>query len=209
MRSNLDLLKDSVDMLSGKWADVIPTFFFYGILTQVFSEFLKLFLLFGPLQRGIFDLAYFALVAPMSVGIIIYSLAVVNKKDFSFNQLFNPYDDYLKTIGLIFVLSIIIIGGFVLFIIPGIILSLIFSMSLYIFAEDPQITIGEALRKSSELTRGYRTKLFLLGLIYTGLVILSVFTLFIGLIWLIPLFGITSANFYNDLKSSHRVKKIS
>ena len=77
------------------------------------------------------------------------------------------------------------------------------------YLEDPQITIGEALRKSSELTKGYRTKLFLLGLIYTGLLILSVFTLFIGLIWLIPLFGITSANFYNDLKSSHRVKKIS
>ena len=209
MRSNLDLLRDSVDMLSGKWADVIPTFFFYGILTQVFSEFLKLYLGYGPFQGVIFDIAYFALTAPMSVGIIIYSLAVINKKDFSFNLLFKPYDYYLKTIGLIFVLSIIIIGGFALFIIPGIILSLIFSMSLYIFAEDPRITIGEALRKSSELTKGYRTKLFLLGLIYAGLVILSVFTLFIGLIWLIPLFGITSANFYNDLKSTQRLKKIS
>lgn len=209
MRSNIDLIKDSIECLSGKWSDVIPTFFFYGILIQVFGEFFKLFLGFGPFQRSIFDLAYFALTGPMSIGIIIYSLAVVNNQNFSFNQLFKPYDNYLNTIGLIFVLAVIIIGGFILFIVPGIIISLIYSMAPYVLAEEPEISIGDALKKSSELTKGYRTKLFLLGLIYAGLTIISVFTLFIGLIWLIPLFGITSANFYNDLKSSKRLKKIS
>ncbi|MEE3035358.1 MAG: DUF975 family protein [Bacteroidota bacterium] len=209
MRSNIDLIKDSVEILSGKWSDVIPTFFFYAIIAQVSGDFLKLYLGFGLFQAGLFDVMYFALTAPMSVGIIIYSLAIVNGKEFSFNQIFKPYDDYLKTLGLVFVLVLMIIGGFILFIIPGIIISLIYSMSLYVLAEEPEISIINALKKSSELTQGFRTKLFLLGLIYSGLAILSIFTLFIGLIWLMPLFGITSANFYNELKRNQSVKKIS
>ncbi len=209
MRSNIDLIKDSVEILSGKWSDVIPTFFFYAIIAQVSGDFLKLYLGFGLFQGGLFDVMYFALTAPMSVGIIIYSLAIVNGKEFSFNQIFKPYDDYLKTLGLVFVLVLMIIGGFILFIIPGIIISLIYSMSLYVLAEEPEISIINALKKSSELTQGFRTKLFLLGLIYSGLAILSIFTLFIGLIWLMPLFGITSANFYNELKRNQSVKKIS
>jgi len=209
VRSNIDLIKDSVEILSGKWSDVIPTFFFYAIIAQVSGDFLKLYLGFGLFQGGLFDVMYFALTAPMSVGIIIYSLAIVNGKEFSFNQIFKPYDDYLKTLGLVFVLVLMIIGGFILFIIPGIIISLIYSMSLYVLAEEPEISIINALKKSSELTQGFRTKLFLLGLIYSGLAILSIFTLFIGLIWLMPLFGITSANFYNELKRNQSVKKIS
>ena len=209
MRSNIDLIKDSVEILSGKWSDVIPTFFFYAIIAQVSGDFLKLYLGFGLFQGGLFDVMYFALTAPMSVGIIIYSLAIVNGKEFSFNQIFKPYDDYLKTLGLVFVLVLMIIGGFILFIIPGIIISLIYSMSLYVLAEEPEISIINALKKSSELTQGFRTKLFLLGLIYSGLAILSIFTLFIGLIWLMPLFGITSANLYNELKRNQSVKKIS
>ena len=84
MRSNIDLIKDSVEILSGKWSDVIPTFFFYAIIAQVSGDFLKLYLGFGLFQGGLFDVMYFALTAPMSVGIIIYSLAIVNGKEFSF-----------------------------------------------------------------------------------------------------------------------------
>jgi uncharacterized membrane protein len=211
MKSNIDLIKDSVDVLSGKWSDTIPTFFFYGILTQVLNEFLKMFLGFGSfiVQAGLFDVMYFALTAPMAVGIVIYSLAIVNGKEFYFGQIFEPYNNYLKTVGLILVLVLIIVGGLILFVIPGIILALIYSVSIYVLAEHPEISISDALKKSSELTKGYRTKLLLLGLIYTGLVILSAFTLFIGLLWLMPLFGITSANFYNELKRNQSVKKIS
>lgn len=47
---------------------------------------------------------------------------------------------------------------------------------------------------------GYKMKYFGLILIFIGLVLLSAFTLFLGLIILIPVMQITMAKFYLELK---------
>ncbi len=71
-----------------------------------------------------------------------------------------------------------------LFIIPGIIKSISYSMSLFIAIEYPEISGREALKLSMKITDGYKWDIFLLGLSFIGWAILCIFTLGIGFLWL-------------------------
>jgi uncharacterized membrane protein len=75
-------------------------------------------------------------------------------------------------------------------------------MTFYIMADNPTIEPMEALRKSKAMMDGYKMKLFTLQLRFILLTLLSIFTLGIGLLWLIPYMHITAARFYDDIKSS-------
>ena len=54
--------------------------------------------------------------------------------------------------------------GFILLIIPGIILSLMYSQVFYILADDPDIGAIEAFNKSEKMMRGHKWQLFMLNL---------------------------------------------
>lgn len=87
-----------------------------------------------------------------------------------------------------------------LFIIPGIIKALAYSMYPYIIAENPEIDAMEALRKSEEMMRGNKTRLFSLYLSFIGWFILTIFTFGIGMFFLLPYVQVSVANFYADLR---------
>ena len=57
----------------------------------------------------------------------------------------------------------------------------------------------EIIKKSAELTKGHKMELFLLGLEYFVKFILSVFTLGIWLIWLVPEYQLIYTKFASDL----------
>ena len=160
----------------GKYSKVILPYLIVSIIVSIpqNQEFVSIIISKLRIPGIVLFLIWGFLINPaLNVGLATFSLAIVRGKEINIKHLFKGFQFLSKSVAVGLLYLLIIIIGIVLFIIPGIILSLIFSMSLYIFAEEPQITIGEALQKSSELTKGYRTKLFLLGLIYAGLVILS------------------------------------
>jgi uncharacterized membrane protein len=87
-----------------------------------------------------------------------------------------------------------------LFIIPGIIKALAYSMYPYIIADNPEIDAMEALRRSEEMMRGNKTRLLSLFISFIGWFILSMFTFGIGLFFLMPYIQTSVANFYVDLR---------
>jgi uncharacterized membrane protein len=66
-------------------------------------------------------------------------------------------------------------------------------------ADEPEMKPMEALRKSEHMMDGNKTKLFLLYLLFMLLSIACIFTLGIGLLFLIPVMQTTLAEFYNEL----------
>lgn len=88
-----------------------------------------------------------------------------------------------------------------LFIIPGIIKSLAYSQVLYIVAENPQVSVRQAMKISMAITKGYKADIFLLELSFIGWALLTVLTLGIGYLWLIPYMSATFANTYRFLKA--------
>ena len=100
---------------------------------------------------------------------------------------------------------LIVIAGLILLIIPGIYFSLKYSMCFFALVENPDLSIGEALQKSSDLMREDKYKLFLLYLLCFLIIIAGIITL-IGWLWAFPLIYVSSAKFYEYLKNKQQTK---
>jgi uncharacterized membrane protein len=99
-------------------------------------------------------------------------------------------------------MTIFIILWTLLLIIPGIIMSLAYSMTFYILADNPDINPIDAIRKSREMMYGYKWKIFCLNLRFIGWGFLCIFTMGIGLLWLLPYMSVSFAKFYEEAKAN-------
>ena len=79
-------------------------------------------------------------------------------------------------------------------------------MCFFALVENPELSIGEALQRSSDLMKEDKWKLFLLYLLYFLIVILGFITL-IGWLWALPLIYVSSAIFYEYLKNKQQITK--
>ena len=86
-------------------------------------------------------------------------------------------------------------------IIPFIIASLPYSMTFLIMAEDYSIDAWEAIQKSRKMMKGFKRKFLTLQIVLVIIaVLISIFTVFIGLLWFIPLSYVITAVFYHQIK---------
>ena len=93
-----------------------------------------------------------------------------------------------------------------LFVIPGIVKGLSYSMAHYVLADHPEMTARQALNESKRITQGHKGELFVLNLSFLGWQILASFTFGILYIWLIPYMQATVANFYRSLTAKTTVE---
>jgi len=94
-----------------------------------------------------------------------------------------------------------IIIGCILFacMIPVFIWYLSVSLTPFIAHELNNLSVSECAHKSSKLMRGHKWQLFCLGLSFIGWFLLSVLTLGIGLLWLLPYMQVSMVAFYDDI----------
>ena len=141
------------------------------------------------------------LISPIFVGMCVYFVNLIKGNKFQVEQLFSKFNNYLRTILSVIIAGIIIVIGFCLLIVPGIIAALALSLVMFLLADERfnDLSAMEIIKKSAELTKGHKMELFLLGLEYFFKALLSVFTLGIWLIWLIPEYQLTLTKFATDL----------
>jgi len=98
------------------------------------------------------------------------------------------------------ILTNLLIGvGLVCFIVPGILIYLTYSMAIFILADNPNMSVFDAMKESRLMMRGQKGKLFMLNLSFLGWVFLCAFTLGIGFLWLGPYIKAADTAFYNDI----------
>jgi uncharacterized membrane protein len=115
----------------------------------------------------------------------------------SLRDLWNPklFWKYLGAYVLVFVITII---GFILLIVPGLILSVVLSFTLMLVV-DRSLGPIEAMKESARLTRGHRWNLLWLFLAFVGINILGVLALLIGLLITIPVTTLALVHVYRKL----------
>ena len=96
-------------------------------------------------------------------------------------------------------IGIIILSGLIIIFVPITIVSLLLSQVYFILADQKTISGFRAIEMSWNVMKGKKMKLFLLQLSFIGWAILSVFTFFIGLLFLYPYVLTTYAKFYQNL----------
>lgn len=133
-------------------------------------------------------------------GIVSFFLKMSRGEHVTYQELFAKKDLMVPYIIISLVTGILVALGSILFIIPGIILTLSYSFAYFIFLDNPTMKPLDTLKESRIMLQGHKMDLFILILSFVGWIILGVFTVGILYIWLIPYMMLAECNFYNQLK---------
>ena len=194
---NNQIMKEAQESLKGKWGISIAACLIAGVITIMIT------ILGGYLINEDWggNLLSLFVTPPIGVGLALFFLNIHSGNKLEIKTIFNPFKDvWLNSVLAYFMMIVIILIGFLLFFIPGVIATLMFSQVLYIIAEDNKIDPYNALVKSKKMMEGNKWKLFKIMLIILLLAIVCILTLGIGFIWLAPYQNAVYAKFYNVIK---------
>ena len=194
---NTQIMKEAQESLKGKWGISIAACLIAGVITIMIT------ILGGYLINEDWggNLLSLFVTPPIGVGLALFFLNIHSGNKLEIKTIFNPFKDvWLNSVLAYFMMIVIILIGFLLFFIPGVIATLMFSQVLYIIAEDNKIDPYNALVKSKKMMEGNKWKLFKIMLIIILLAIVCILTLGIGFIWLAPYQNAVYAKFYNVVK---------
>ena len=194
---NKQIMKEAQESLKGKWGISIAACLIAGVITIMIT------ILGGYLINEDWggNLLSLFVTPPIGVGLALFFLNIHSGNKLEIKTIFNPFKDvWLNSVLAYFMMIVIILIGFLLFFIPGVIATLMFSQVLYIIAEDNKIDPYNALVKSKKMMEGNKWKLFKIMLIILLLAIVCILTLGIGFIWLAPYQNAVYAKFYNVIK---------
>lgn len=85
---------------------------------------------------------------------------------------------------------------------------LLYSLTLYVAYDNPNMTSLEVVNESAKMMKGNRWKIFLLELSFIGWAILGIFTLGIGYLWLVPYMQVALVCFYEHLLGKTEDNKV-
>ena len=116
----------------------------------------------------------------------------------SLNDLWYP-TPFWNFLGAMILYFIIVALGFVAFIVPGIILLIMFGFYQYLIVEQNAKPL-EALRESKRITTGYKWELFMLGILVVLLILLGLLCLFVGIFVAMPVTTLAIVHAYRTLR---------
>ena len=201
MGTNQDYKNRALASLEGKWGTAAIASLIYFVIMEGVSYTVSApmgdNLVMSYSTQGIWQL----LCLPLGWGFSIYFLNLIRSLDISYSRLFDGYKDFVRIFLAEFLVSIVVAIGCILLIVPGIILAMMFAQTEFILKDDKEISAIDAMKKSAKMMEGHKSELFWLTLSFIGWLILCLFTLGIGFLFLCPYFGTAMAHFYEDLKA--------
>jgi len=215
LKTNAELKELSKQQLTGRWGKSALLSLVYLVIGILPGQLLLSKLNFSSLSTSLIDIL---LIAPVTIGVSICYLKLIRESDFNVVDIFNGFKYFITVVvvyGIVdsmnilstLVSNIITVNVvteqflIVVFAVLSLFLYLMFSMVYYIIIDDPQIGVLGALTGSKNLIQGQKGRLFLLQLSFLGWILLTILTLGIGILWVLPYLEVTTANFYLDLKN--------
>ena len=194
MKTNRELVDKTKPLLKDSFSEVFACILLASALPQIALQF-------AP-QNILLNIMVICVSAYIQLGLAVYCIGLYKGDEVNYVTIFSRFNG-LKPIVFILILSVVVMLGFILLIIPGIILSLMYSQVFYILADDPDIGAIEAFNKSEKMMRGHKWQLFMLNLEAALYIFAGIFTLFIWWAWLIPRYSVAIAGFYEELKKEN------
>ena len=191
MTNNAQIMSDARESLTGKWPLAIGTFLIFLLISMGATLI--------PFAGQVIG---FLIAGPLAVGGAFFALNIVREQAAKTDDLFFGFNNNLGNSILAYLLVFVFVFiGFVLLIIPGIIVALAFSQTWFILAENPSMDSYDAIIKSKNMMNGYKWQYFKIGLRLFGLGLLCLLTLGIGFLWLLPYQYVVYAKFYEQVKA--------
>ena len=137
---------------------------------------------------------------PIAIGQCKLFINLSNNENPKFSDVWFGFGNILKALGVTLLIGIAVSIGTIFFIIPGIIISFMYSQVYYIMAEHPEMSVIESLKESSKIMKGHKMELFILELSFIGWIILTTITFGIAGLYVLPYYSATLSNFYLTIK---------
>lgn len=154
---------------------------------------------------GIVEFISSILMIPLSAGLILYMLNFVRGKKYDIHDLFTFFDKRFFTLLLIdIVVGLFVTLWSILFIIPGIIAALSYSMCVYVYVDETKTDVMEVLKESKRLMNGHKWEYFVFGLSFIGWFFLVAITFGIAAIYVVPYMNVAQTMYYEEIKSINK-----
>ena len=151
------------------WKPLIVYYFIAMVIELILLRFIEV----NKYQSMIVTTVINILLLPVLLGVNKYHLGIVRGESVDLGLLKNYFGEALKLVGLYLLIELLTFGGFILLIIPGVIVALSLMFVYYVYL-DYKLGIIGSIKKSFELTKGHRWDLFVLMLSFIGWIVLSI-----------------------------------
>lgn len=159
MKRAKELRRQAWNSIRGKWGTLVITYLVYLVIFGCVGA-LSVIPSLGAVLGSIVTLI---ITGPFSLGLSIISLNIVRGDNVTVNNLFVGFKRFLDAFLANLINGILIALWSLLFIIPGIIKGYSYSMTYYILADNPSMTANDARKKSMDIMRGNKWRLFCLN----------------------------------------------
>jgi uncharacterized membrane protein len=132
---------------------------------------------------------------PLSYGQTFCYLRVARDHQVQFEELFSGFKNYLNCIGAGLLSGLIVVGGFILLIVPGIIFACKLAFVPYLVV-DRKLGPVEAIQTSWKMTRGHAMEVFLIALLGVPITIAGLICLGVGVIVAAMWISMATASLY-------------
>ena len=136
------------------------------------------------------------------IGMLKIYFELYEGKKAEISTLFTSYEPYLDYLLCSILLMLIILGGFLLLIVPGIIWALKYQFAIYLVI-DRKMKPVEAIKLSGKITHGHKVNLFLFYWVLVGVSLLGFFCCCIGLIPAMIIIAFAHIHVYRVLLSDY------
>ena len=152
----------------------------------------------GGLSSILLQLVIMAVMYPFMAGIMMLGIERSVDLPLSYKSVFGYFAYTLPLLGVAVLMSILIVIGYLLLIIPGIYLSLAYMFAVPLVVEK-NLGIWDAMETSRKAVTSHWFKLFFLFLIMSVILIISALPFGIGLIWTYPMMVAMMGVMYRDI----------
>ena len=189
----------ALQSLEGKWGKAAIASLIAFIILELFGSSPSFFM--DPIPSMVLQGVLSVLLLPLAWGYITFFLRIIRDENLDYGHLFDGFNQYFRIFLAELLKGIYILLWALLLIIPGLIKEYSYAMTEFILKDNPEMSGEEAICESMRLMQGHKMQLFLLDLSMIGWLILSILTLGIGLLFLLPYNYTAHAHFYEDLKA--------
>ena len=219
MKTNQELKNSALAALKGNWAPAVLGAIFFtfatclitspGYCSNMAAFGMPFFDSINPKLLKIFSnssfLLNFFLLYPLSLGYSVAHKELLQNGDAAItrNTVRLAFSDYVRNAVSILLVYLYTILWTLLFIVPGIIKGLAYSLTPFIVKDNPQLSPNQAINLSMKMMKGHKFDLFYLYLSFIGWILLAMLTLGVGLLWVIPYMQTSMAAFYLDVKNDY------
>lgn len=215
----------SRESLDGNWGTPIAANLIFSVLS-FFTMFLVIFFSNTTTTMGVITSQFLTYTVSLFIslfgaGVSKLCLNISRKQDYSMKDLlyvFHHNADRFLIVGLVIAGISFVTGlpvmfmslnsnipvSFLLFfslfdLVITLIINLFLGLSIYLLLDHPEMSAVDSMKESIRLMKGNKGRFIYINLSFLPLFLLSIFTCYIGLIWLIPYMDMTIINFYRDV----------